>query len=91
MRRVLYLGTAQAALFIISGCGQAVKKENESLKARISALDGEKGALQAEVAYLQKELGDMKSRVTALTAELDARRMEIEVLRSRPAPKKSRR
>lgn len=91
MGRSLYLGTALAALLALSGCGQEIKKENESLKARLSDLGGEKAAIQAEVDYLQKELEETRSRVTALTAELDARKMEIEVLRSRPAPKKARR
>ena len=58
MSRTITVGLAVLVLFLATGCGQEIKKENEQLKS--------------QVASLQQENVDLKGQVTSLKADADA-------------------
>jgi predicted nuclease with TOPRIM domain len=60
---IITLGLALLVTFIVTGCGQEVKRENEQLKS--------------QVAGLQKENSDLKGQVTSLKADADALKKQL--------------
>lgn len=91
MRKAGLFCLALAVLIMTAGCGQKIKKENEELKAQVTALAGEKTTLTTQLAAATQELEEAKTRITTLTSELDATKQELEVLKTKPKAKKKAR
>lgn len=78
---------AVMSLFVVNGCGQELKKENEQLKATVSTLTEKNTKLENQVAGLQKENEDLKTKTEGLKGEKEALLKQLEDMKKKTASK----
>lgn len=81
---VLFLLTS----FVISGCGQKLKQENEDLKKQVEAVTGEKASAESKVGELTAKVDELTKANTELTTKVDELTKANEELQKKGGKKK---
>jgi chromosome segregation ATPase len=78
-------------VFMLTGCGQEVKRENEQLKSQVGTLEKENTQLKGQVTTLKADTDALKQQLDGLTKEkgdLEQKLKEAEAkLAARPGAK----
>lgn len=74
--------------FVISGCGQKLKQENEDLKKQVEAITAEKGSAEAKANELTAKVDELTKANTELTTKVDELTKANEELQKKGGKKK---